>query len=415
MDSVTWVDLGQAVKSDVPAPPVAVSAGWDLTRHRPVLATGTKPPGVWFSGVVFGGSGYAEETREVVLGLVSNQIPVELHPMGPSSDGLGLLSPAVREALERLKAERVDPARSVLFQMAQASALDLDLYGRHRVARTMFETDRLPSEYLPPCQAMDEVWVPSRFNRETFVRAGVDEKRVRFVREGLHTQKFRPGLEPLRIPHARGFNFLSVFQWSQRKGPDVLLKAYLSEFKADEDVALILKTYKEGSPWADLVPELAYFVERVARIPLEKAPPIILLPGFIANADIPRLYASANAFVLATRGEGWGRPYAEALACGCPVIATGWSGHMDFLNDENSYLIDYKLVPTAPDIDSEIYAGHHWAEPDVDHLRQLMRDVFTHREEARRKADRGRAELVDQWDWKHVINIWLSEFRRLLQ
>lgn len=377
-------------------------------------SSGAAPAGVLFYGPVYGGSGYAEEAQDVVLGLARQRIPVHLQPVYFQSDTRNLLAPDVRVTLERLKQQCVDPASSVLFEFLSAGDFNLDLYGRYRVGRTMFETDSLPEDWVHFCQAMDEIWVPSSFNRETFVAAGVDPHRVHFVRPGFQTQKFRPGLIPLQIPHTRGFNFLSVFEWAKRKGPDVLLRAYVSEFKADEDVALVIKAYAKDRPAADLMPELIWLVEREAGIPLEKAPPIILLTGLIPNADIPRLYATADAFVLPTRGEGYGRPFAEALSSGCPVIATRWSGQLDFLDDRNSYLIDCKVVPVPADVDVELYAGHRWAEPDVDHLRCLMRHVFTHRHEARARAAGGRTLLVEEWDRDVVMKLWIEEFERLL-
>jgi glycosyltransferase involved in cell wall biosynthesis len=247
-----------------------------------------------------------------------------------------------------------------------------------------------------------------------FAAEGVDEKKLRVLPQGVHTRIFRPDVEALEIPHRRGFNFLSIFEWTQRKGPEILLRAFLSEFKADEDVALILKVYARPDPRADILPRLLQLVEREAGVPLEKAPPIIVLPGFMRNEDVPRLYRAADAFVLPSRGEGWGRPYMEALASECPVIATRWSGQLDFLHDANSYLIDCKVVQAPPNIDVELYAGHGWAEPDFDQLRRTMRHVFTHRDEAKQRASQGRREMVERWDWDVVIQQWVAEFQRLL-
>jgi glycosyltransferase involved in cell wall biosynthesis len=104
----------------------------------------------------------------------------------------------------------------------------------------------------------------------------------------------------------------------------------------------------------------------------------------------------------------------EALSSEMPVIATRWSGQMDFLTEQNSYLIDYQMVPTPADIDIESFAGHCWAEPSVDHLRALMRHVFSHQEEAREKARRGRQEIVEKYDWSVIMARWAKEFERLL-
>jgi glycosyltransferase involved in cell wall biosynthesis len=383
-------------------------------KVRSTAATSVRPTGVLVRGAVYGGSGYADETLAVVLGLAKRGIPVELQPMYMHTDTMSLLAPDVRDTLEVLKLQRVNPARSVLFQCLTAHDFSRDVYARFQVGRTTFETDRLPVGWLDACQAMDEVWVPSQFNRDVFAAEGVDEQKLKVLPEGVHAEIFRPDVEPLNIPHRRGFNFLSIFEWTQRKAPELLLRAYLAEFKADEDVTLIIKTYARPDPRAEILPRLVNFVEREMGLPLEKAPAIILLPGFMRNEDIPRLYRAADAFVLPSRGEGWGRPYMEALASECPVIASRWSGQTDFLHDRNSYLIDCRVVPAPANIDVELYAGHCWAEPDFDQLRHLMRHVFTHREEAKSLALQGRREMVERWDWNVIIEQWVKEFLRLL-
>jgi glycosyltransferase involved in cell wall biosynthesis len=280
----------------------------------------------------------------------------------------------------------------------------------------MFETDTIPEGWLSYCEAMDEVWVPTTFSSKAFANAGVSANRLHVLPSGVNATQFRPGLAPLPNPHRRGFNFLSVFEWTHRKGPDVLLRAYLAEFEPDEDVALILKTYARPDVSASLLPRISYFIEREVGMRIENAPQIIVYdPSFLPTSEIPRLYASADAFVLPSRGEGYGRPYMEALCCECPVIATRWSGQMDFLDDGNAELIDCELAQVPWSTDVELFAGHRWAEPSIDHLRQIMRQVFTHREQAKQKAVRGRAEMVEHWDWDRIIkNHWVPAFERLL-
>lgn len=369
--------------------------------------------GVCFRGHIYGGSGYAEEAWPVALGISESQIPMQLVPVGPTTDAKRLLPDNPRRTLETLQHQRIDLSQGIFLQFAVADAWDMETFGRWCVARAMFETDRLPDGVAERCNAMDEVWVASRFNLETYVRAGVKESKLRYVPPGVDTHLFCQGVVPLQIPRKRGFNFLSVFDWHQRKGYDVLLRAYLQEFKPDEDVSLVLKVSQFNSSLTDLQGEITYFVERSLGLRLEDAPPIILVNGFIPQQDIPRLYATADCFVLPTRGEGYGRPFLEALSCQVPVIATGWSGQSDFLTQVNSYPIGYKLVPVPEDVDVEVFAGHRWAEPDLDHLRHLMRHVFSHQEEARSRAARGRGDMVRQYDWNVVIPQWVSELRRL--
>ena len=369
--------------------------------------------GVFFRGVVYGGSGYAEECWVVAVALAESGVPVQLVPIGQQSDSNRMLPGHARERLEHLAQQRVDTARSILYQHVTAFGWNLGIYGSARVGRTMFETDRIPDGWLERCSAMDEVWVPSEFNRRTFEEAGVDARKLRVVRAGVDTDLFRPDTTPLTISRARAFNFLSVFDLEPRKGTDLLVKAYLTEFKADEDVALILKISQLNDPVTDPVAQLCHFVEKEMGLSLEKCPPIILLKGFLSQAEMAALYARANAFVLPSHGEGYGRPLMEALSVELPVIATRWSGQLDFLRDENSYLIDVEgLVPAATE--EEIFAGHLWAQPSLEHLRQLMRRAFSNVDEARQRGRQGRQDMVANWDWSVMAPLWVTEFQRLL-
>lgn len=376
----------------------------------------SQPTGVYFHGPVYGGSGYADENLHVVLGLAGHGIPVQLVPRGAQADTGKLLSTEIQAQLNALTEARVDAQQSVFFVSAPAHEFQpQSYYARRTVGRTTFETDRIPDGWRDRCNALDEIWVPSHFNHETFARAGVAEKKLHVLQEGIDTSHFRPGAQPLEIPGIRGFNFLSVFDWQLRKGYDILLRAFCEEFRPDEDVALILKVSTVNQPHSQLADLVSYFIERMLRRTLENSPNIVLLTGMLPHARFPQLYAIADAFVLPTRGEGWGRPYMEALACGRPVIATRWGGQMDFLNDDNADLIELEgLRSTGTNIDLEIFAGHKWAEPSVDHLRRLLRRAVTDRGSSARKAARGLLEMREKWDWRTVVPAWAREFDRLL-
>src|SRR5207249_1622538 len=98
------------------------------------------------------------------------------------------------------------------------------------IGRTMFETDRLPDGWAEFCNQMDYVWVPSEFNRESFAGAGVDPAKLRVIPGAIDAVKYEPECAPLQIDGVRGYNFLSVFDWTRRKGWDVLIRAFVEEF-----------------------------------------------------------------------------------------------------------------------------------------------------------------------------------------
>ena len=95
--------------------------------------------------------------------------------------------------------------------------------------------------------------------------------------------------------------------------------------------------------------------------------------------------AACDCYVSLHRAEGFGLTMAEAMAIGKPVIATGYSGNVDFMNAENSYLVDYEIGRVGPEC--EIYPPEgEWAEPSVEHAAELMRHVYENPQEARGSA-----------------------------
>ncbi len=105
----------------------------------------------------------------------------------------------------------------------------------------------------------------------------------------------------------------------------------------------------------------------------------------LPSPDLSALYHAADAFVLPSRGEGWGRPLMEAMACGLPTLGTHWSGNTAFMTADNSLLIDCELVdvPEAGWREVPAYKGHRWAEPDLISLIAHLRYVAERPEEAR--------------------------------
>ena len=271
----------------------------------------------------------------------------------------------------------------------------------HRVGRTMFETDRLPEGWNRRLNGMDQVWVPTEFARRVFEAGGVTPSRLRVIGEPVDVEFFDPGrvAAPLALPMLGGREqqelvFLSVFKWEERKGWDVLLEAFYREFTAAEGVALLILTnaYHAAEDFEIRAVNFAGGLEGLG--PREAWPRVAFHPR-VAQTDLPALYAAVGAFVLPSRGEGWGRPHVEAMAMGLPVIATNWSGPTEYLTEANGYplAVEPNLVPVR----EGAFKGHLWAQPSVAHLRQLLRRVLTHRDEARAKGEQARRDMVERF------------------
>lgn len=292
--------------------------------------------------------------------------------------------------------------------------------GSVNVARAMFETDRLPNGWLDLLLFRDEIWVPCEHNAEAFRRGGIPSSKIRVLGETIDFDVFAPGAEPypLNVDEDH-FVFFSNFDFGERKGWRQLISAWAEAFGPDDGVTLMLKTgsYSEGSDY--VVSRIGAFLrERFGAGAAERMAPIEILADRLPSHALPGLYAGVDAYVLASRGEGWGRPYMEAMAMGLPTIGSRWSGNLEFMNDDNSWLVDGKLVPVAEDAElypTNLTAGHKWFEPDVDSLAARMREVAADPEASRAKAAGARAELIENFGTDAIVDRILELSRDALE
>ena len=230
---------------------------------------------------------------------------------------------------------------------------------------------------------------------------------IHVVPGGVDTDAIRPGLAPLLIPGLRGTVFLSVFEWSYRKGWDILLEAWARAFSADDAVTLVLRTYLLDDPdgrQGGVLSRIDTFLAGLGRSRSTVAP-IIVIDDPIPLADMPRLYATADAYVTPTRGEGWGRPIIEAMAAGLPVIATGWSGNTAFMTESNSFVLRSDLEQIDGREEFNHYHGHHWARPSLEHLVELLQHVAHDGGSAAEIGRQARHDAVTRWRWDQAADL----------
>ncbi len=318
---------------------------------------------IW-RGPVRNASGYASEARLFLKHLPKEGILTRLVDFSGDTPNISTSEEeALWSALERLPVDD----RAPLIQSVPAHLLSRGHRGLN-IARTLFETDRLPRDWIPMLVGLDAVLVASPFNVRTFADAGVRADKIFVVPGPIDVARFVPGPSPL--PGSK-FRFISVFDWSLRKGWDLLLEAWFKAFTQDDPVSLAIKLTNIISQ--DTNRELNQFIDR-HHIRIEKGAPIQLIAESWTDDKLITFYQSASAFVLPTRGEGWGRPILEAMACNLPVIATYWSAPAHYLTEQNSLPIRVKsLTPVSNEFGPKAYQGHQWAEPDLDHLVHQLR------------------------------------------
>lgn len=337
-------------------------------------------------------NGYAITSREIVLAL--DRLGVEVnyrYVYGPGTPFPLEEPPLSNHYMLNIMRERTFGKAQVQVVYAQGDVFFKNT-GRYKIGYTMLETDRIPKEWVQQANEMDEVWVPSHFNVETFKESGVNRP-IRVVPLGVDINYFHPLLRSHPIEDI--FVFLSVFEWGERKAPEILLKAFNDEFSAQEDVVLLVKTFNRD-PGVDVYQQI-----RNLGLNPKGGQIIISLNEIVPRYQLGVLYRSCDCFVLPTRGEGWGMPILEAMACGVPVIATYWSAQTEFMTPENSFPLEIDgLVPAKAKC--PYYKGFRWAQPSYEHLRYLLRLVYENREHAKKVGAQAAREVAEKWTWDHT-------------
>jgi hypothetical protein len=374
-----------------------------LPEPDPCLVPSGPPRGAIY-GMFREMTGYAAVGRNLIVGLAARGVPIAARRGGWNEmEGAGL-PPAEDALIDAAFAQPADRALpSVLLRPAGdgSGVPSLSEFAATRLSGlicsyTMFECDSIPGRWVRTLREFDQVWVPSSFNQTTFAGAGVPPELLRVVPIGIDTPIFAPDGPTLELPNRRRFAFLSVFDWNERKGPDVLLRAWAQAFGPDDDVVLYLRTGK-STVGARGGPDEA--IRALGLDPALLAPIEVLGDPLTADA-YAALFRSVDAFVLTSRGEAFCIPLLEAMACGLPAIGTGYGGSTDFLDETTGFPIPARLVPVARSLADRInfYSGQRWADPSVEATVVALRRVVDDPAEAQRRAAHGFARALGTFD-----------------
>lgn len=400
---------------------VAPEPGPAAAPVRP--AAGSDDASAIFQAPLRDPSGYADDARQ--LWLAALEAGLDWRVSCEAWGGDARLPPALSRQLDALSVP-ADASCRLLIRQSLPGLLARSPSAAFQVVRTMFETDRLPPACVDRLNVMDRLWVPSEFNRETFIRSGADPDRLAVVPSVLDPAPFAAESCPWPLPgnpagdgHSGPFRFLSVFDWTLHKGWDVLIEAFAREFPGPRpDAVLYLKTWSTHGYSLEQVRSQADGLLRARTgAGLDACPALRIWEDSIPAACLPRLYRAVDAFVIATRGEGWCRPLMQAMAAGLPTIATAWSGLTAFHDASVGYTLRHSLRPVPEEAAREIplYRGHCWAEPEVEDLRRLLRRVVSEPKEARRLGNAAQLRILRSFSRAAVAPVLRAEVGRCLE
>jgi glycosyltransferase involved in cell wall biosynthesis len=262
---------------------------------------------------------------------------------------------------------------------------------RYTVGYWFWELEQFPFTQHAAFDYVDEVWTATRFVASGIRAVGC--KPVHTIPLPVPTPKTSPHVtrESLGLPS--GFIFLFMFDFFsviERKNPIGLIAAFERAFRPNEGPTLVLKTINGGMRLNDL--------EQV-RAAARRRPDILIIDGYYSAQEKNSLLGLCDCYVSLHRSEGLGLTMAEAMALEKPVIATGYSGNLDFMTSKNSYLVDY-VTGTVPAGCHPYPEGTPWAEPNLDRAAEYMRQVYLSPREAAARAARARCDLLTRHDAK---------------
>ena len=263
------------------------------------------------------------------------------------------------------------------------------LNGCYNVGYWLWELPSFRGDWRHLYNYADEIWTPSEFCREVLQQATLlPVTCVPLVVEGLERKISWPR-EHFQFPRgvfAFGFIF-DIASYMERKNPLCLVDAFRREFGDSRDVLLCLKYYNRSHDKSNL---------SLLEEAISGAPNIRAFGDLMDESELVSFENALDCVVSPHRSEGFGLTLAEAMYLGKPVIATRYSGNLDFMRDDNSYLIDCTLTSLRSDV-GPYHAGNVWAEPSAAHLRRLLREVFEDAEGRRRKAEKAAEDIRAQF------------------
>jgi|GEM_PF-1091313 len=286
-----------------------------------------------------------------------------------------------------------------------------DGYGRYadayRIGFWFWELERIPRMWVDHARLVDEIWVATDFVASA-VRQDVTDRPVIKIRTPVTVPMLDRAYTRTEFGLREGcclFMFSFAFgSFSTRKNPEAAVRAFRQAFPlGTEDVQIVIKTSQS---------ELYANARDVLMALAGGDPRIVLVNRYMSRAELIGLQSAIDCYVSLHRSEGLGLGLAECMAQGKPAIATAYSGNLEFMNSDNSLLVDYTLVPVRegeyPD-----YEGQVWADASVEHAAIQMQKVYQDRELARRIGQSGAQYIARHFSHEAIGRDILRRYKEI--
>jgi glycosyltransferase involved in cell wall biosynthesis len=367
----------------------------DERSLRNSTALATRQLDVAFLGFVYSHSGYGTAARAYIHALHNADLNLSIFDCDKQAKR-AILDPLVaslqdREIAPELYIGHTEPTNTACME----SVLN------RLVVLTTWEANILPPRAVEGLNKVLEVWVPCRYNLEVFQRQ-LDTPVFQIphpVRVAYPTclsreeVNFRLGLKD------DDYVFLAVATWQERKNLPGIIEAFVRAFSGSPKVKLLIKTCFTFTRVEDAVKETAMAIQRAnPGGAFQAEEQIKVFDKFWPEEMVAALMQRADCYLSLHSAEGWCYPLFDAACNGTPVIATGYSGPMDYLDAQHHRLVRYDLTQCDTSRQPSYFTFTPemvWAMPDLAHAAELMRDVYDHQEQAVQQAQVG-ADLLKE-------------------
>lgn len=285
-----------------------------------------------------------------------------------------------------------------------------DNYIGPKIAYNVWESTLQPQEFFNKLKEFDELWVPSKWQKECTVKQGYDESKIKVIPEGIDVHTFIPEeKKPYHPLTSDGrFKFFLAGRWDYRKSTKEVIETFLKYFDKDEPVDLIVSIDNPFSNdgFKGTEERLKFYNLNDNRIKVLH---------FLPRDEYVTLLKSCNAFVSCARSEGWNLPLIESMSCGTPSIYSNCSGQLEFAEGKG---VPVNIIGEKP-VDKSHYnhfnstVGNYY-EPDFKHLGEQMREVYQNYDIYKEKSLTDSVEIRNEFGWDKVAKLGYKTLKNFI-
>ena len=284
-----------------------------------------------------------------------------------------------------------------------------DGYDGPKIAYNVWESTLQPQIFFDKLKEFDELWVPSKWQRDCTIAQGYDPDKIKVVPEGVNSSVFFPNSQVKHQLTSDGrFKFFLAGRWDYRKSIKEIIETFLKTFNKNEPVELIVSV---DNPFSN--DGLKTTEERLKHYNLEDFR--IKVIHFPSRVDYIDILKSCSCFVSCARSEGWNLPLIESMACGIPSIYSNCSGQLEFAEGKG---VPVNIIGERPASDSSYNhfnetVGNYY-EPDFDDLSTKMRFVYEFYNDVKKKSIDESEEIRKKFSWEKIAEIGIKTLNEFL-